>query len=432
MGCQLSVLADNSEFAASLNFLDINKVNDKLRRLPDMDSMIEDNDAAKPYKLMYKCNSDFKDLNYPEFFIEDINSKRGNFSVKDVDTLYEYNANKKPYIPYDAILYSLKDQDTEYIFIYKLGIRALLSNHRVYFGKLIVLNTSKVNSEKVHETTIFGATDKLLSMPTDIKDCIAVLKIKENDDKHELGVFKPLEYNSLFKDYKKRKEIARNNIDKFNDGSFKIADGMSVKISGDKDTIEEMIDKNNDILEGLESYRNTKNRKINQTPSKELEEGLKELSDHAKGTEYAKEHLNSDSFYYKDEVPRVETIEKTGEKTLIVTPRSLPIFVALIQNVAIKRILNGIYEIPYYKRQFVKNMKSGNWKVGRDILEGHYIVSSLKGDGTVKVQRKQNILKEAKIKESLKREECEADFELKEGDILIIEPDEVQILNYIN
>lgn len=61
--------------------------------------------------------------------------------------------------------------------------------------------------------------------------------------------------------YKKRKEIARNNIDKFNDGSFKIADGMSVKISGDKDTIEEMIDKNNDILEGLESYRNTKNRK---------------------------------------------------------------------------------------------------------------------------------------------------------------------------
>ena len=233
VGCQLSVLADNSEFAASLNFLDINKVNDKLRRLPDMDSMIEDNDAAKPYKLMYKCNSDFKDLNYPEFFIEDINSKRGNFSVKDVDTLYEYNANKKPYIPYDAILYSLKDQDTEYIFIYKLGIRALLSNHRVYFGKLIVLNTSKVNSEKVHETTIFGATDKLLSMPTDIKDCIAVLKIKENDDKHELGVFKPLEYNSLFKDYKKRKEIARNNIDKFNDGSFKIADGMSVKISGD-------------------------------------------------------------------------------------------------------------------------------------------------------------------------------------------------------
>lgn len=203
---------------------------------------------------------------------------------------------------------------------------------------------------------------------------------------------------------------------------------MAVKIKDTNNSINELIKRNDNILKGLERYNDNKKRKIKQTPSKELKEGLIELKKHAKGTKYAKEHLNSNSFYYEDEVPEIEKDSKTGLDRLIVTANSLPIFVALLENVAIKGILNGIYEIPYYKQKFYKNMKKGNWIVGKDIKEGKYIIRSLVGEGVIEIYDKGKCIMSQNLKDTTRREECDFSVILKTGNTLSIRLKEVQII----
>lgn len=179
LGCQLSILSNNKEFVDLLNLPDFEKINKKIDDLPDLESMIEDNNATKAYKTTYKYTK-INNLKYPEIFIEKVNSERGNFPLKDVDSMYEHNIKNRPYVPYNSVLYVLKDEnsDIEYVYIYKLGVRALMTNHKFYFGKMLIINNPKVNSSSVKETTIFGSADQLLSLPVDTKDCVAVLEEK--------------------------------------------------------------------------------------------------------------------------------------------------------------------------------------------------------------------------------------------------------------
>ncbi|TVU88899.1 hypothetical protein [Lactobacillus gasseri] len=77
-GCQLSMSSDNSEFINLFDSSDFDKVNDKFNRLKDMESVVEESDGAKPYKVYYRFDVDEDkedDLDYPEYFIEKVNKK---------------------------------------------------------------------------------------------------------------------------------------------------------------------------------------------------------------------------------------------------------------------------------------------------------------------------------------------------------------------
>ncbi len=431
-GCQLSMLSNNSELINLFDGSDFDKVNDKFNSLKDMERVVEESDGAKPYKVYYRFDVDNDkedDLNYPEYFIEKVNARRGSFPLKDVDSLYEKDHKNKLYVPYNALFYVLKDEELniEYIYMYKIGSRALVSNHRLMFGKIFLFNNSKVNSENVAETKVCGFSNNFFSLSTNFMECIAALKISADGSK-ELAVLKPLDYNEVFKNRVQREKIAEKNISNFNTGKFLIAGKMQVEIKDSKDiSVSEIIKQNDDILKGLERYRDNKNRKIKKTPTKEFKEGLTELRDHAKGTKYAKEHSESDSFYYQDEVPKVIT-DKNGLEKLQVTANSLPIFVALIENIAVKRILNGIYEIPYFKHKFYKNLNEGEWTVGKDIDSGKYKIRTLIDEADITVKRGSEIIFSKHLKDDIAREESECAISLKNQDILIVKTSKIQLV----
>lgn len=432
-GCQLSMSSDNSEFIDLFDSSDFDKVNDKFNRLKDMESVVEESDGAKPYKVYYRFDVDKDkedDLDYPEYFIEKVNKGRGSFSLKDVDSLYEKNHNNKLYIPYSAIFYVLKDEELniEYIYMYKIGSRALVSNHRLIFGRIFLFNNSKVNSESIAEAKVCGFSNNILSLSTNFKECIAALKISADGSK-ELAVLSPLDYNEVFNNRAQREKIAEKNISNFNTGKFLIAGKMQVEIKDSKNvSVSEVIKQSDDILKGLERYRDNNNRKIKKTPTKEFKEGLAELRAHAKGTEYAKEHSESDSFYYQDEVPNVIT-DKNGLEKLQVTANSLPIFVALIENMAVKRILNGIYEIPYFKHKFYKNLEEGEGTVGKNIVAGNYKIRTLINEADIMIKRDSKIIFSKHLKDSITREESECEISLNNQDILIVKSEEIQLIH---
>ena len=113
---------------------------------------------------------------------------------------------------------------------------------------------------------------------------------------------------------------------------------------------------------------------------------------------------------------------------LQVTANSLPIFVALIENIAVKRILNGIYEIPYFKHKFYKNLNEGEWTVGKDIDSGKYKIRTLIDEADITVKRGSEIIFSKHLKDDIAREESECAISLKNQDILIVKTSKIQLV----
>ncbi|CAM3960424.1 hypothetical protein [Catellicoccus marimammalium] len=217
----------------------------------------------------------------------------------------------------------IKDNEA---FIFEESIKNIyLSNKKILFSK-----------EKWQEQNSYRlkAIDEIISLPVDRKKCIASIDF----DEERFYIYNSYAFDDCFNLSESQKISAKNNIQKFRDSIYKIAnDQVKVIIDIDIDNEEKfnnLIESDSKIYDPLSKYTNNRKRKINSIDIERVKSVIDYLN------EYVKKIENTP--FTKDKVP----IFNNGE--LIVTLNSLPIFAALLDNKIIVSLLEGKVKIPYY------------------------------------------------------------------------------------
>lgn len=185
------------------------------------------------------------------------------------------------------------------------------------------------------------AVDEIISLPVERKKCIASI----NFDEERFYIYNSYAFDDCFNLSESQKISAKNNIEKFQNNTYRIAnEQVKVIIDDYKENDEEKTKKINDLIESnpkiydpLSRYTNNKKRKINSIDIERIKYVIDYLHQYVDS--------NEDALFSKNNIP----IFEAGE--LSVTIDSLPIFAALLDNKIIVSLLEGKVKIPYYEEQ---------------------------------------------------------------------------------
>lgn len=184
------------------------------------------------------------------------------------------------------------------------------------------------------------SVDEIISLPVDRKKCIASI----NFDEERFYIYNSYAFDNCFNLSESQKISAKNNIEKFWNNTYRIANNQ-VKVTIDdykendeskKKKINELIESDPKIYDPLSRYTNNKKRKINSIDTERIKYVITYLYQYVKN--------NKEAPFSEDQIPNF----KNGE--LIVTLDSLPIFAALLDNKIIVSLLEGKVKIPYYEK----------------------------------------------------------------------------------
>lgn len=181
-------------------------------------------------------------------------------------------------------------------------------------------------------------------------DCVATFFIKEIISKGKKGqsellskveVFNPYKFDSMFHATKTQKKYVENVIkqmlDKNKDNKLTLTnDDLSVVVPSEGDLLKEIY-KKDIVLESFANFNSNKRRKIQNISSKDLSEVLDQLKKYAND--------NADAPFNEGNVPK---LDETNE-TITLSPDTVIIFAALLDNKVIEQLLDHKITSPYFK-----------------------------------------------------------------------------------
>ena len=262
------------------------------------------------YKLV-----DFFDINYSE-------SERRLESIDDIDFLNSQNG----FSPNLVLYYFLKNEE-ETILIAPLNFKKLFVKDRLFLG--------------FKKRT--GVNNGIDMIAHEIKDSIELpmsnficMISKKNNDIYSINVYDTFKVDKQFQLFNHINDYAKNVLNRFNSSDANkfllTTDEIEVQID-DIDLIMNVVIDNEALSKSLSFYSGHGNKMINKITAEKLLEAINSLQDHVE---------DENNKYTLEDIPKYENDKLT------VSGNQIRIFVALLNNQIVEKILNNQIELPYF------------------------------------------------------------------------------------
>ena len=358
------------------------KVNIKKLPLPDTELFsVKENDIRKNIKsnslVSWTTNSeslskskkyyvDYKEQTYHIHILSYLD-KYLSSHVKDISDVESIFQNHVP--AFNSILYLFTDdeKETKRIYLFKLTKNIRLRDKTIVsiqLGKHQKKINIKLPTTNVSSLTI-DRIDNGITLPMD--NCISCFHIDADSKNSRVEVYDAFTFDELFATSQTQKKYAMTTISNFQNQKWKIAqniitvgnstvaqsDGIQVNFSNKQgnnkhNSMDDAINAKS-VRRPLANYTDNVKRTIKRIDPNDLNRLIEELNK-------AVEDKNVKVNFNKNNIPKIDL----KNKILDVTPDSIPIFSAMLENKLIEKLLSHEIFIPYYDT--VKNK-------GLDIFE---------------------------------------------------------------
>ena len=320
--------------------------------LPAWVSKAEGLSKTKKYYVAYKDQT--YHINILSYLDANLNAK-----VKDVLNIRSIFWNQTP--QFNSILYLFKDEKSKEkrIYLFRLTKSIRLEDKTIISIK--VRSIQKSIKAKLPTTNLNPLTvDKInngITLPMD--KCVSCFYINNKDiTKSRVEVYDAFVFDELFSTSQTQNKYAVMTVDNFQKENWRIAqnivtvskksvckdEGVAVKFEGRSDTakkvdlINKTIQTSESVRKPLADYTDNVKRTIKRIGPKELARLITELNN-------AVDDENIKVNFEKNNIPKIDL----KHKILKVTPDSLPIFSAMLENKVIEKLLSHEISIPYYE-----------------------------------------------------------------------------------
>lgn len=285
-------------------------------------------------------------------------SKNLNSNVSDITDVESIFWQNNP--TFNSILYLFTDDEKteKRIYLFKLTKNIRLKDRTIIsiqIGSIHKSIKAKMPTTTSPEFTI-DKIDSGITLP--MNDCISCFYVNNNDmSKSQVEVYDAFSFDDLFSTSKAENKYAMTTVKNFKKGTWKIAQNIvtvgghsvpkdvGIKVdfeeneeTDDNDLVKETIRSTPSVRKPLANYTDNVKRTIKRIGPKELQRLILELNK-------AVEDENIKVNFTKSNIPKID-LEK---KTLSVTPDSLPIFSAMLENKVVEKLLSHEIYIPYYE-----------------------------------------------------------------------------------
>ncbi|MCW6101533.1 hypothetical protein [Lactiplantibacillus plantarum] len=236
---------------------------------------------------------------------------------------------------YDFIVYVSQTENrfVGAIFPFK---KTLVVKEKTFLSFKRHLADTNANSLKI---TAFGKDSKAFQLPDKENICTFYRNVADGNQIFKIDIFDVFLLDGLLKMVNIRNEYANRTLDRFQDTQDPLTlttDDIGVNFQDSpENSVRDAVHDSEDLANALGKFSGSRHYKIQNISQSDLSNVLKEIEDFVRSDASANFTLN--------DIPKLEN------NTLIITPNSVPIFSALLENRVIKRLLNGFIEIPYYR-----------------------------------------------------------------------------------
>lgn len=292
--------------------------NDKLKEISDLGIFdnpksfsIEKLTAESPY---YKL-IDFFDIDYSE-------PERRLKSIDDI----EFSNSQNGFKPNLVLYYFLKDKE-EIILITPLNLNKLLVKDKLFLGfkkRTGVDNGIDMITHEIKDS---------IELPMSSFICMIS---KENDTTFSINVYDTFKVDKQFQLYAHINDYAKKVLNRFNSSDqnkfLLTTDKIEVQIDN-INSIMNVVTDNEALSKSLSFYSGHGNKMINQITGEKLLLAINSLQDHVE---------DENNKYTLEDIPKYENDKLT------VSGNQIRIFVALLNNQIVEKILNNQIELPYF------------------------------------------------------------------------------------
>ena len=262
------------------------------------------------YKLV-----EFFDINYSE-------PERRLKSIDDIDFLNSQNG----FRPNLVLYYFLKNEE-EIILITPLNLKKLLVKDRLFLGlkkRAGVNNGIDMITHEIKDS---------IELPMSSFICMI---FKGNDTTFSINVYDTFKVDKQFQLFNHINDYAKNVLNRFNSNDANkfllTTDEIEVQID-DIDSIMNVVTDNEALSKSLSFYSGHGNKMINKITGEKLLEAINSLQEHVE---------DENNKYTLEDIPKYENDKLT------VSGNQIRIFVALLNNQIVEKILNNQIELPYF------------------------------------------------------------------------------------
>ena len=255
----------------------------------------------------------------------DIDYSASDTRLKSIDDINHLDS-ENPFKPTLALYYYTEDGE-EFILVTTLNVKKLIVKDKLFLGfkkRAGVNNGIDMIAHEIKDS---------IELP--MSNFICMIS-KKNNDIYSINVYDTFKVDKQFQLFNHINDYAKNVLNRFNSSDANkfllTTDEIEVQID-DIDLIMNVVIDNEALSKSLSFYSGHGNKMINKITAEKLLEAINSLQDHVE---------DENNKYTLEDIPKYENDKLT------VSGNQIRIFVALLNNQIVEKILNNQIELPYF------------------------------------------------------------------------------------